>query len=215
MDWVIPKYIPLNDISKQPINYHWKDWDPYIMLEPASEETLDALAEISDRGVITFSIGCAEWVIYRLSPYFKDQRVWYYLEACWALVLGAPIAIPTDPVFDEWQGKILSPIGLSILTILNAWRMVENDRADAYAGFAERIPLWVLHDTQPFISWRDIVLQRLIRWHPYDENTAIEPLVPREILDPSIDLDGINQDALVKKELNRIGLENNPYISKI
>ena len=69
-----PKHIPVDTMSKPPVNDHWQDWDPYALLGKAPEETLDALAEVSDRGVITFAIGCDEWVTDRLSPYLTDHN---------------------------------------------------------------------------------------------------------------------------------------------
>lgn len=113
-----PKHIPVDTMSKPLVNDHWEDWDPYALLGKASEATPDVLEEVSDRGVITFAIGCAEWVTYRLSPYLTDQQAWHYLEACWAWVLGATVALPPDPICDEWQVKIHAPIGLSILTVV-------------------------------------------------------------------------------------------------
>ena len=207
-----PAYIPFAEISRLPIEYEWNSWDPYTLLGNAEEATLDALAEVSDRGVITFAIGCSEWVVFRLFPHFQDRRALQYLEACWALVMGASIALPPELKESEWQGKILSPIGLSIQTIINSWKMAEDGEADAHAGFAERLPLLVLNDTASFIIWRNEVLKRLIRFHPYDDNEPIGKLVAREILDPKINLDGVNQNDLVKRALEAMSLKENPYI---
>jgi len=213
MALVIPSYIPIAEISKLPIQHEWDDWDPYEFLGDAEEATLDALAGVSDRGVITFAIGCAEWVVYRLLPHLPDQRALFYLEACWALVMGVPIALPPEPKESEWQGKILSPVGLSILTIINSWLMAEDGEADAHAGFAERLPLLVLNDTAPFIAWRDQVLKRLEHFHPYsDEEESMGNLVAREVLDPTINIEGTNQDNLVKRTLDSMNLKENPYI---
>lgn len=207
-----PAYIPFSEISRFPIEYEWDSWDPYKFLGDAEEATLDALAEVSDRGVITFAIGCSEWVVFRLLPYFQDHRALYYLEACWALVMGASVALPPDLKESEWPGKILSPIGLSIQTIINSWKMAEDGEADAHAGFAERLPLLVLNDATSFVIWRNEVLKRLIRFHPYDDNEDMGKLVAREILDPTINLNSVNQNDLVKKALETMNLKENPYI---
>ncbi len=208
-----PSYIPVSEISRPLIEYEWDSWDPYELLGNAEEETLDVLAGVSDRGVITFAIGCSEWVIYRLLPHLSDRRVLPYLEAFWALVMGAPIALPPDPIGSEWQGKILEPVGLSLLTISNAWRLAEDGQADAHGGFAERLPLLLLSDTKPFTIWRSKVLQRLERFHPYDEEDEfMGNLVAREILDSTIDLEGVNENDLVKRTIKTMALNENPYI---
>ena len=129
MALVVPSYIPVAEISKLPIEHEWDNWDPYEFLGDAEESTLDMLAGVSDRGVITFAIGCSEWVVYRLLPHLQDKRALLYIEACWALVMGAQIALPPEPIESEWEGKILSPVGLSILTIINSWIMTEDGQA--------------------------------------------------------------------------------------
>jgi len=216
MALAIPNYIPVREVERFPVEHDWDEWDPYEFLGEAEQGTLDALAEVSDRGVITFAIGCSEWVVYRLLPQLPDQRAVFYLEACWALVMGAQIELPPEPKESEWKGKILAPVGLSILTIINAWLMAEDGEADAQAGFAERLPLLVLNDAAPFIAWRDQVLKRLVQYHPYrDGDESMGPLVAREILDPTIDLGSINQEDLVKRSLDSMGLNENPYIKML
>lgn len=211
MTLVVPSYIPIAEISNLPMEYEWDSWDPYEFLGDAEEATLDALADVSDRGVITFAIGCSEWVVYRLLSHLPDHRALYYIESCWALVMGAPIALPPAPKESEWQGDILSPVGLSILTIINSWLLAEDGKADAHAGFAERIPLLVLNDTKSFVKWRNEVLKRLVYSHPYDDE-SMGNLVPREILDPTIELDSINQIEFVQRTLDTVDFEGNPYI---
>jgi hypothetical protein len=130
--------------------------------------------------------------------------------------MGASIALPVAPKESEWQGKILSPIGLSILTIINSWVMSEDGKADAHGGFAETIPLLVLNDTTSFIAWRDRVLKRLEYFHPYDEeDESMGNLVAREILDPTFRLEGGNQGDLVKNTLESISLTDNPFIEQL
>ena len=87
------------------------------------------------------------------------------------------------------------------------------DNDGRWAGFAERIPLLVLNDKSPFITWRNQVLKRLEYFHPYNEDDeSMGDLVAREILDPAFKLDGVNQNDLVKRTLESMDLSNNPYV---
>jgi hypothetical protein len=211
-----PSYIPIVEISSPSVDYEWDSWDPYELLGQTNGETLDALAGVSNRGIVTFAIGCSEWVIYRLLPHMSERHASsarLYLEAWWAFVMGAPIAIPLDVVEKEWPGKNLAPVALALITINNAWRLSENGEADTHGGFAERLPLLVLKDPQPFIVWEKKVLKRLEYFHPYDEGDgSMGALIAREILDPTIDLKGIEESELVRRTIEAMNLKNNQYV---
>lgn len=189
MNSAIPHYIPVEEISSLPLSYEWDFWDPYEILGKINESTMNDLDKISDRGQIAFSIGCAEWVVARLSKHLSDTKAFLYIDACWAFQLDTGIASPLAPNEDEWQGSVLAPIDLAIVSILNTYYTTEDGQGAIEAAFSELIPIQVLFDKTPFFVWREKILNRLKTHFPRQENDHWGLPVPKEALNPDLPLD--------------------------
>ena len=207
----LPNYIP-ESIAVDAVWYEWDEWDPYCLLGDVDEAVLEQCGALSDRAAMVFSIGCLEWVLARLRPMIKSELPYQYLAACKALVLGAPMALPHFPDSSQWQGKVMSPIGLAIVNTINTWYMAEDGEADTHAAFSANVPLHLLGDqVELYIVWQHKILARLATLYPYNDDD-IEALVPIATLDPGWDPVGKDLASIAACELSEIDLQRNPLI---
>lgn len=215
MSLIPPEYIPIGLISQEVILHEWSDWDPYEKIQPQDEGTMHALSKVSNRGITAFSIGCAEWVVYRFIKLSFDQTPYDFLESCWVLVMGNEDVQLEGLEESEWKGPVRGAIDLALLTIVNTWNKSEFDSTEADGAFAAQMALLVLSDKSLFLEWQEKVLQRLIKYFPRDRENPDGPPVPREILDPSVDLDAFQSESLIKDFLGRVDYQSNPFLEDV
>lgn len=211
MTFKLPNYIPV-EYARAPADYSWSEWDPYDEFgdsDPATEATLSGL---SDRAISAYCIGCSEWVVARLQAFHEDARSFSYLEALWVFeTTDDRIWLPEELDQEEWQGKVLGAMGLSLMTVLNSVYGVEDDTSASDGALAELLPMHVLPNQDAFLSWRCDVLKRLAVLYPRKGKAWGDP-VPREVLDPGIPLAQIDAQVAIQRFLATVDLQNNPYI---
>jgi len=213
MALLIPSHIQLENLQG-PIAYEWSDKNPYPILGSVNPHTEEQLKKLSDRAILSFSISCAEWVVYRLLSLCDDDRPMKFLEACWVCEMSLDYATPPESNEEDWKGPIRGAIDLSLMTILNTIISIEGGEAHVDAAFAELIPLHVLLDPTPFIKWRKIVYDRLTLLSLRTENDTLGNPVPREALDPGVEVSISSSPYFVSQFLEKIDPETNPFIRK-
>ena len=198
-----------------PLSHRWDDWDPYPLIAPNNPKTEADLGGISDWAKLVFAIGCAEWVVVRLAPDASGDRAWQYIDACWAHALSEDYALPEELDDEEWEGPMLGPVCLALVTIVNTKYGFDEDNAELDAGFAEQVARHVLPDPAPFFRWRDAVLQRLLSVAPADAAPAPGMRLPRQVLDPDEPIDSAMLNVLRKRALDEIDLADNPFVARL
>jgi len=215
MSLISPKYIPIDLISQKDVQHEWSDWDPYEKIQPQDESTMNVLSKLSNRAITAFSIGCAEWVVYRFIKLSSDKTPYDFLESSWVLVMGNEDVQLEGLEESEWKGPIRGAIDLALLTIVNTWNNSEFDSTEADGAFAAQLALLVLPDKYHFIEWQEKVLQRLIKYFPRDTEYPDGPPVPREVLNPSVDIDAFQSESLIKNFLSKVDYQSNPFLEDI
>lgn len=173
-------------IGQQGVDYEWDTWDPYSILPPVSEERVEALRQISDRAQIAYATGCAEWVVQKLARHLETDLPFLYLEAFWAFEMDKRIPSPPETVEADWQGRILAPIDLALMTVLNTY-YTSGEGSGAYeSAFSECIALHVLDEKADFQAWREAIIPQLSRYSPRREDDPWGAPVPREALIPGL-----------------------------
>lgn len=210
-----PKYIPIRHIEQSYIKHTWNDSDPYRSIEIRDVTTEIILDNVSNRGITAFSIGCAEWVVYRFAKLLSDLTPYDYIETYWLYVMGEDRAFPPGMDFDDWLGPIRSPMCLALVQIENIIVGSYYDIPSTPGARSAKIALHVLIDKAPFLEWQKAVLDRLVRYFPRDEGEPDGPFVPREILDPSVDLTSSNRDQLIEAFLRSADYKSNPFIDHL
>lgn len=210
-----PQYIPISQIEAIPPDYKWDDSNPYSVLGNEDPLTEKYLAGLSYRAILAYSIGCAEWVVYRLNKFCNDERPIQFLEACWACEMSSDYATPPESDKKDWRGPVRGAIDLSLMTILNTIIGIEEGSPESDAAFAELLPLHVIPDKQPFFAWREKILARLATLYQRDNSNPLGRPVPREALEPLIEPTPEVEDNFVKDFLKNLDKEMNPFLYRI
>ncbi|QDH70345.1 hypothetical protein [Marilutibacter alkalisoli] len=212
----IPAYIDLAALQRSPVAFLWDDWDPYASLGKFDPDTEERLSAMSDRAIIAFTIGCAEWVAARLWRNRPEPTPFRFMEACWAYNMTDNLFwLPPESDEREWQGKELAPIDLALMTILNAIYGTEDATSADEGALAEQIALRVLPGPSGFPEWRREALQRLAQLCPRLPTDSLGPPVPKEALDPAMPLHALDAQKSVADFLEGLDTDRNPYLRRI
>lgn len=194
-----PVYIPVEQIESVTITHLWNDWDPYKALGWPAEPVKSALSVVSNRGITAFALGCAEWVIYRLSNFFDDELPFHYIAAFWMYVMGDEESIPMETDHEDWIGVIRGPINFSLMTTLNTIYLAEDGPPVQNGALAANVVKHVLAETGSFDRWEKEVLARLQLVCLRDSFDPDGQPIPREVLDPDFDVKMTNMEGLIDK----------------
>jgi hypothetical protein len=112
----------------------------------------------------------------------------------------------------DWQGPVLGAIDLALVSILNTYYTTDEGAPEVEAALGELIALHVLKDTETFLVWRERILERLLQLYRRSDEDPWGRSVPREALDPNLQIDDADQDRLVKGFLDSLGLKENSFL---
>lgn len=211
-----PPAVPIDDLARRihaPVRHEWDSWDPCAAVGHGDLRTQALLRFVSDRAKLAFAIGCAEWVIERLQPWLEnDQTPWKFIEACWVFEMSPGHALPPESEESAWQGPILGPVDLALMTILNTAIGFEDDNAEVDSAFAAQLAIHVIASRQAFLHWRRVVLHRLRRNFPIDSDDRCGSPVPREALMIGLPFDPCSNGAYVHEFLADVDASSNVFI---
>lgn len=213
----IPIYVKKHGLNRDPIVHPWSDWDPYDLIEEPDYESIQAFNSISLYGLLSFVIGCIEWVTVRCS-HDEDYRLPYeYIEAFWVYLAGIEEALPEETNQDDrWQGALDGPINLVIGKFYTTLHTSDLGGSNREAAFAAQVAIHVLsNNPTPFIEWQTYVLDRLNKYYPYKKKDDIREVVPQEILDCDTEFNPEKTKALIKYKLNDLNFEKNRFLLPI
>ena len=209
-------YIPLDDVSKAAIEFEWNDWDPFEPLGEPDEETKTVLERMSNYGITAFALGCAEWVVARLLRSIRESSPLEYLDAFWYFLLGGSDTPPPPTDDQEWEGPVLGPINLALMTVLNTIYLSEDGPPVQNGALSAQIVLHVLPTSArgAFLAWQATVLNRLsLTCRRRPESPDGGP-IPRGYLNPAIDLATYNASSEVQHDLASISVATNRFLRR-
>jgi len=207
-----PNYIPIKYLCSLSSQYEWDDWDPYEVVGKINEELVEKLAMLSFRAVVTFAIGCSEWVIWRFRKKTDDPVPYQYLEACWVYNLTNEYKAPPILKDKDWKGPVRGAINLSLMTILNSIYNTEDECPEAEAAYADDVTLHILSNDPLYIEWRDKVLSRLNDLYPRQDKNPMGNPIPREVLDVDTEFNFDDSEILIHNFLSTVNILDNPFI---
>lgn len=210
-----PVYIPIKEISLLPVVHTWNDWDPFEPLAWPDETLKNKLKDVSNTGISCFALGCAEWVVYRFEKQLKSNFSYHFLEAFWLYIIGVDAALPAETESEQWEGVVLGPINLSLMTVLNTIYLAEQGPPVQNGALAAVIVEYVLQKNKKFENWKDNVINRLLKYSPRNKEFPDGKPLPRELLDPDVDYKEELRMNLIKKMVYSIDFTLNPFLKKI
>jgi hypothetical protein len=210
----LPDYIPVDAVAEPAIDYAWNDWDPFEPLGEPEELTKSILRQVSNRGITAFALGCAEWVVARLSRSLRETVVHEYLDAFWYYLLGGSDIPPPATNDEDWEGAVLGPINLALMTVLNTIYLSEDGPPVQNGALAAQIAMHVMPIPMrdAFTAWQAAALQRLPSVCHREPEAPDGDCVPRVVLDPRVELGTIHAPAAVKHELAQIAISGNRFL---
>lgn len=209
-----PDYIPIDDLANAVTEFEWSDWDPFEPLGEPDEETKKILERISNRGITCFALGCAEWVIARFLGSIQEPAPLEYLDAFWYFLLGGSNTAPPPTDDEEWEGPVLGPMNLALMTVLNTIYLSEDGPPVQNGALSAQIVLHVLPSSArgAFLAWQAAVLQRLssvCRRKPEDPDGGP---TPRGYLNPALDVAALVASSEVQRDLARVSVATNRFL---
>ncbi len=211
----MPDYIRAAEVDRDQIQHTWDESanDEILLDQPRLTERLSG---ISYRGMLAFSLGSAEWTVWRLSPHLPDRIPFQVIEAAWAATIDWSYLKSFD--VPEWAEELPAPIGgpLDQTFWLLQSAFVSARRIEPFwqsAASLSELALRVLIRPEIFKEWRRSVIDRLTRLHPKQKENRLGTPVPREALDPSYDYRPEVAPELLDKFLKSLDYAQNPYLS--
>jgi hypothetical protein len=225
----VPNYLIAADIQDDSIRYLWDDWNLDQAEEPIDEALVARLVRISQRAVLAFACGSAEWIVYRFAQLQDDPNPWNYLEAAWAMIIhskycGEGSAVGWQEYSTEgWEGPIKGPIRRSLALLESeiqelAWHGKNNlAEYSAYiASIAANISTLAVHvmtDPSSYKRWCEQVLERFESLYPLNPEDPLGDVVPRKAVDPEFDFDVAQTEALTNEFLASLDYHSNIFLS--
>ncbi|BDI04849.1 hypothetical protein [Sphaerotilus microaerophilus] len=212
MSYEFPPYVHRFGRVRPLSSDRWDDWDPYAKIALPDPELKAKLTRTSNCAITAFSLGCAEWVVGALPPGDHLAESVEYLEAFWVYVFGFRDAVPTETEDNEWKGPIRGPVNLCLMTVLNTIILAEFGSPAQNGAFAASIAMHVLGNTTTFLTWRNVVVERLLLHCERDADNEDGGPIPRELLDPSRPYDPGEASSLVQSAIDNVDFRRNRWL---
>lgn len=218
MTLTIQTHIEKANVIDEPINYTWpkSSYDAYGDENPRFERQL---VKISDRGILAFSAGTAEWIAWRVGRYNNDPLLFNYVEAVWAAIVDWKYVDPKNNPEDklEWYDfdePIKKPICAAAMKLGQTVYLASTEQgcvseAVSMANLLE----FIISNKRAFSEWRNWAIDQLKKLTPrISEEDCLGVPVPREALDPGFDFKPEMTEKLIDKYLTGLDYKKNPYL---
>jgi hypothetical protein len=216
-----PSFLKMAPIQDNSIRYKWDEWSDLPVLETVDEDLVAQLKKVSQRAVLAFACGTAEWIVYRFEKLCHDPAPNNYLVAAWAMIVNVRYCgygrATEWKVFSKqgWDGPIRGPICESLLFLEAALQEVawNNTEPVGCAGGIAALACYLINDPAPYRRWREQVLERFCSLYPRNREDPLGDVVPREAVDPEFNFRVEQTPALINAFLSRLDCHVNVFLS--
>jgi hypothetical protein len=217
----VPGYLKRAGVLDDAVRYPWDDWKALPGTTEPDEEIAGRLKGLSQRAVLAFGCGSAEWVVYRFEKLCAESGPWDYLVAAWAMTVDVRYGGYGDSTqwqvysHNGWDGPIRRPIRNALQVLEAALQQLAWNRIDPVrrAGKVAALARYVLTDPAPYIRWCDDVIERFNLLYPRHPEDPLGDVVPRQAIDPEFDFKLEQTEALVNQFLAGLDYRSNVFLS--
>jgi hypothetical protein len=212
----IPRYIELSNVAAQTMRYKWDDWNIEQAEEPIDESLAGRFSQLSLRAVVAFTLGTAEWIVYRYKTLCDISLPLQYLEASWVRIVDFRYGSVTWEEFvneSEWSGPVKGPIGTAMTRVMYAISEAEEyGNPELRACWIFNLARYVLADPGPYDTWGEQVLLRLNSIYQRNSNEMLGEVIPREAIDPAFHFNLAQTEELINQFLAGLDHRSNPFL---
>jgi hypothetical protein len=217
----LPNYLLAADIQSNSIRYEWDDWRTLPAKQILDEELVARLEGTSQRAVLAFACGSAEWMVRRFATLSDDPRPWDYVEGAWAMTIDVRYCgyaggrSWAQYSVDGWEGPVKGPIAEALSLVESAIQQLawEGTPPVLYAGPLATLVAYVMPDPTPYRRWCREVMDRLESLYPLDPDDELGDVVPEQAVDPTFDFAIEQTETLVNDFLSRLDHRSNIFLS--
>jgi hypothetical protein len=214
----IAKYIMDAEVSNADVRFAWDEWNVEQAEEPIDEQLRAQLGDLSQRALLAYSSGVAEWVVQRFASLTDVRLPLCFAEAAWAISIDRHYCRQLWQQVcsnSQWTGPVKGPIRRAMLHVQYAITALSDEdyEPDLIATWVTNLARYVLFDKQPFAHWLERVLPRLVKVYSCSPEDPLGDVVPREALDPNRDFDVSNTDGLINHFLSQLDYGRNPFLN--
>jgi hypothetical protein len=197
-----------------PAQFAWDDKFPARNYTRDDTKLENHVADVTRRGIVALTAGCAEWVVARFRGLSQDPVPDQFIEAVWAgIVDWRHLRLDNRPEAGRDAGPIRGPLYAMIRILHKSAQQASLLKPNAYETVCmSNLAQLVLPEPGPFKKWRDGALKRLVQFYPRSEVDPLGPPLPREILDLTLDYKPENDDELIARFLTGLDPSRNPFL---
>ncbi len=240
MNLKIPNYIEKTGVAETPITHICKRPDDYYYEVP---KLFNKWNPLQSRSILAITLGCAEWVFWRLSKNYNSQPdlIKSFLEAGWAAAIDRRYmnylpkatrhatlehykmsdnptslrALYKGNLSDDIKKTIEGPvlIVISALGVVINYTVPQNSNT-TNAIYVSNVAEAVCNEKiDAFKAWRRAIIQRHYEFHRKSPEDYLGVPVPRESIDPDFDYHPSKNKELINNFLSNLDFESNPFLT--
>ena len=231
----LPEYLASLNSSPLAISHTWEKGDSITALGTDNSARIKKLSALSFRALLGLRAALGEWMHYRFASLQDDQEFTLLNEAIWAASIDFRYLNMEALVFSRNDtNPVNGPMQLSklgIVRLCNAYYEVSFGVV-RYASNAASLVNYVLPDNKQFQKWFKAVVVRLSNESTppasISSNFSFEQKemlprgtlnevfgapIPREVFNPSFDVEGKNRRILIDDMLVKIDRNDNKFLN--
>lgn len=213
MSLQIPSHIREADLVGAPLDYEWSPEieDDVLLTQPRLTARISGM---SYRAALALTLGCCEWVVWRVSAARPDRTAFHVLEACWAAILDWRYLRSLEfPDFDgALEEKVSGPLNQAFWIAHEALVFAQDGEPMwQFATSASELARRVAPDEGVFRAWRRDAVTRLVECFPTPADRLGAP-VPRQFLEPGFRCEAEMIERALRAFLASLDPAENPYL---
>ena len=213
----VAKYLKVSNCQDASVRYAWDDWKSLPELKSPNEELFARLKGLSQRAVLAFACGTAEWPIYRFERLCDTTLPWNLIQTAWAMIVHLRYGLgPESWSYHSakgWEGPIKRPIWKTLMMLEAAFYPEYHTDPPSKAAKISALTCYVMSDPAPYNEWCEQVLKRFEALYPRDPEDELGDAVPRQAVDPDYHFKIEQTEYLIQNYLAGLDCDSNIFLS--